>query len=131
MQTFKGRVVYDRKLHPFTYTDVYRIVKKVTPDTMTLSPSAARTGAAVVGTILAAEADLMSFLGSASLWRLVQTGAANQLVINTAAFLLDLLSQAPIYIVNEVGKLLAGFTTETEAEQTAEIIGGDNGLDNE
>jgi hypothetical protein len=65
--TERGRVKYHRAPHLFRYTDVLRIVDQVEPVRMTDLKGSTEDGLAIIGTILAANSDLLKFLAARGL----------------------------------------------------------------
>lgn len=74
-----------------------------------------------MGTILAAEADLLSFVGSRGIWNVLPAGEASQLGIQTASLVVDLLAEAPQAVVGTILQILTG----SKAQLTSGSTDGD------
>jgi type II secretory pathway component PulC len=94
--TSKGRVVYERKPHLFTYRDVLRIVRKVEPS---VSPGPAEF-TQVAAALIAVFADLVAAVKDPKVD--TPTEMLEQVLIEVLILVLDLLS----FVVEKTGRRL-------------------------
>ena len=117
--TRTGRIVYERRPHLFNYGDVLRIVRKVPPRTFAGFSDSTSEGLAIMGTILASEADFLDFLGSRGM-EVFQLQDTVKILLDTLSWLFELLSRSTVPVKRQVTLAIVGWLTPTEAATSLE-----------
>lgn len=103
----------------FTYKDVNRIVFQVRPVGYTTGKQATEEGLAVIGTVLAANADfwqLMLLKG----WNLVPQQQLTSFLLQVTAWIIKVLAKVPQNLAVDAWKMLAGFLQPSDVEAILE-----------
>jgi hypothetical protein len=134
MRTQTGRVVYNRAVHLFNYGDVLRIVRKVDPRSHIGTADSTTEGLAILGTILAAEKDFLTFLSARAL-AMVPEQALGRDLLEVLTLVVQILVKAPASVIGEFVALVlpvilpwvsvAAAAGEEEEEGTKEIPNGE------